>query len=164
MIQYLINLIFIFLPSSRLFSFKRKLLNSMGANIKEGVRVMRIRIEGVHLNIGENTFIGNETYILGGKSTVTIGMNCDISARVTIVTGSHKIGNKLRAAGHGYSSDINIGDGVWIGVGSIILGGVSIGNGSIIAAGSVVNKDVPSGVIFGGVPAKFIKTIEYEEQ
>ncbi|WP_455145001.1 hypothetical protein [Brachyspira pilosicoli] len=40
-----------------------------------------------------------------------------------------------------------------------ILGGVTIGDNSIIAAGALVNKDVPSNVIVGGVPAKIIKNL-----
>ena len=51
-----------------------------------------------------------------------------------------------------------IEDGVWIGSGSIILDCVTIGMNSIIAAGSVVNKNVPPNTIFGGIPAKLIKT------
>ncbi len=43
--------------------------------------------------------------------------------------------------------------------------GVTIGNNVIIAAGSIVTKDVPDNVVFGGVPAKFIKPIsEYFEK
>lgn len=55
--------------------------------------------------------------------------------------------------------DIIIGDDVWIGMDSIILGGVTIGNGSVVAAGSVVTKSVPEKVLVGGVPARMIKTI-----
>lgn len=33
---------------------------------------------------------------------------------------------------------------------STILQGVTIGSGSIITAGSIVNKDVPANVLFGG--------------
>lgn len=57
----------------------------------------------------------------------------------------------------GLDQQIAIEDDVWIGYGSIILGGVKIGQGSIIAAGSVVTKDVESFSIYGGVPAKKIK-------
>ena len=52
---------------------------------------------------------------------------------------------------------VNIEEGVWIGTKSVILDGVKIGRNSIIAAGSIVNKDVPENVIYGGVPAKLIK-------
>ncbi|KDE39243.1 hypothetical protein ADINL_2372 [Nitrincola lacisaponensis] len=41
----------------------------------------------------------------------------------------------------------------------MILPGVEIGDGAVIAAGSVVTKNVPAGVVFGGNPARFIKDI-----
>jgi maltose O-acetyltransferase len=123
---------------------------------------MRIRVEGVKLKIGNNTFIGDETLIAGGKSIVTIGENCDISSRVNIITGTHKIGNIEHAAGEGYSENIIIKDGVWIGVGATILHGVTIGKGSIIAAGSVVTKNIPSGVLAAGVPA-IVKKVLYQD-
>lgn len=50
-----------------------------------------------------------------------------------------------------------IGDDVWIGYGSTIMGGVKIGTGSIIAAASLVTKDVEPYSIYGGSPAKKIK-------
>lgn len=47
-------------------------------------------------------------------------------------------------------------DNVFIGAHSIIMGGITIGPNAIVAAGSVVTKDVPEGVIVGGNPAKVI--------
>lgn len=41
-----------------------------------------------------------------------------------------------------------------------VLPGVTIGDGAIVAAGAVASKDVPPGVIVGGVPAKTIKRVE----
>jgi maltose O-acetyltransferase len=150
---WLINWILFFLPASRFYSLKRSLLRFLGGEIGYGVRVMNIIIHGPTVNIGNDTFIGNETIFSGGKSVVRIGRNCDISSRVAFVTGSHKIGTATRAAGEGYSKDIRIGDGVWIGFGSVILPGVTIGNGCIIAAGSVVISDIEENRMVAGVPA-----------
>jgi acetyltransferase-like isoleucine patch superfamily enzyme len=50
-----------------------------------------------------------------------------------------------------------IGNDVWIGLGSIVLSGVSIGEGSVIAAGSVVTRDVEEYAIYAGNPAKKIR-------
>lgn len=51
------------------------------------------------------------------------------------------------------SKPIKIGNNVWIGMGTIILKGVTIGNGAVIAAGSVVTKDVDEYTMVAGVPA-----------
>ena len=51
-----------------------------------------------------------------------------------------------------------INDGAHIGIGSIIMPGVTIGKGAVIGAGSVVTRDVPDYSIAVGVPAKVIKS------
>lgn len=55
---------------------------------------------------------------------------------------------------------VTIGDWVYIGTNSLIMPGITIGDGALIAAGSVVTKSVPSGVVVGGNPAKIISTID----
>lgn len=156
---FIVNLILSLLPQSRFFYFKRCLLRFCGFSIGQNVRVMRVQVSGVTLSIGNNTFIGDRTVIVGGDSHVIIGANCDISSKVSIVTGTHLLGTIEQAAGKGYSESIHIEDGVWIGFGAIILHGVTIGKGSIIAAGSVVNRNVPSGTLVAGVPAKVVKKL-----
>jgi maltose O-acetyltransferase len=111
----------------------------------------------IKVKIGNNSFVGHKTLFMGGDSIIKIGQNCDISSNVSLICGSHEIGDSNRRAAKGISKDIIIGNGVWIGYGSLILGGVTIGDGAIIAAGSVVNKSVPQNVIYGGVPAKEIR-------
>lgn len=60
---------------------------------------------------------------------------------------------------------ITIGNEVYIGTRSIIMGGVHIGNRVIIGAGSVVTHDIPDNSVAVGVPAKVIKTAdEYFEK
>lgn len=50
-----------------------------------------------------------------------------------------------------------VGNDVWMGVGCIVLDGLTIGDGAVIAAGAVVTKDVPPYAIVGGVPARIIR-------
>ncbi len=53
---------------------------------------------------------------------------------------------------------IVIKDGAHIGIGSIIMPGVTIGEGAVIGAGSVVTRDIPPYSVAVGAPAKVIKT------
>lgn len=50
-----------------------------------------------------------------------------------------------------------IGNNVFIGANSVLIGDISIGDNAIIAAGSVVIKDVPRAAVVAGNPAKIIK-------
>lgn len=60
---------------------------------------------------------------------------------------------------------IVIGNNCFIGARSTILPGVSIGDNSIVGAGSLVTKNIPSGEVWGGVPAKFIgTTVDFAEK
>lgn len=55
---------------------------------------------------------------------------------------------------------IDIRDNCFIGYGAIVMPRVTIGPDSIVAAGAVVSKDVPPGVVVGGNPARVICTTE----
>lgn len=154
MMYYYVNLLMLILPHSRFFLFKRWLLRVAGCSIGDNVRIQHIRLLGVHLTIGDNSFIGTGTMISGPiNSRLVIGKNCDVSDRVNFILGSHEIGNSLHRASIGYGKDILVGDGAWIGFGASILPGVKIENGAIVAAGSVVVTDVPSNTLVAGCPA-----------
>ena len=47
-----------------------------------------------------------------------------------------------------------VGDGVIIGVGAKVLGGLTLGHGSVVGANAVVLKNVPPGYVAIGIPAK----------
>ena len=59
-----------------------------------------------------------------------------------------------------YRDVVDIEDNVFIGIGAIILPGVTIGSNVIVAAGAVVRADVPDGKVVGGVSAKVIGEFE----
>jgi maltose O-acetyltransferase len=149
-------------PATRFFPLKCWLLSISGVDIRPTARLcssVRIITSG-YLAIGADTFIGHEVLIAGGDSSITVGSYCDIAPRVTIVSGSHEIAAVgARAAGPGNSKPIMIEDGVWIGAGSIILGGVRIGQHSVIGAGSVVVRDIPPYSVALGSPCRVTRRI-----
>ena len=56
-----------------------------------------------------------------------------------------------------------IGSNCWFGVNCVVNTGVTIGDRCVIGANSVVTKDIPSGVIAAGTPAKVIREIEFRQ-
>ena len=160
LVRVFFRLLLRILPLFTFPSFNTFLFRLMGYDLHKSVRLFSsVQIIGdIKLTVGENTFIGHETLIMGGDSSIIIGRNCDISSRVNIVSGTHKIDmQNIRSAGEGIGKDIIIEDGVWIGFGAIILPGVRIGYKSIIGAGTIVSKDIPPYSVAIGNPCKIIK-------
>ena len=58
-----------------------------------------------------------------------------------------------------FSKSVQIGQGVFIGANVTILQGVTIEDLSVVASGSVVNKRISKGFLYGGVPAKKLKSL-----
>ena len=58
------------------------------------------------------------------------------------------------------SSRPTIGDGVIIGSGAKVLGGITVGSGSRIGANAVVLESVPENVVAAGIPARVVKTLD----
>lgn len=95
--------------------------------------------------IGAGLYIGHHgTIIINGNST--IGKNCNITAGV-VIGQTNRGGNKGAPT---------IGNEVWIGANSVIVGKINIGNNVLIAPCSYVNIDIPSNSIVIGNPAKII--------
>lgn len=101
----------------------------------------------------------NYNCVILDTSPVWIGANVFIGPGVCIACSGHAFLPEQRAQGIGYSKPITIGEDVWIGANSTVCGGVTIGNGSIIGAGSVVNRDIPAGVIAVGNPCRVLREI-----
>jgi len=110
--------------------------------------------------IGAGTFLNTKNRFGCPKQKITIGNNCQIGPRVSFETVNHELVYCEQKERKDIVLPITIKDEVWIGYGAIILPGVTVGKGSVIASGTVVTKDVPPMVVIGGIPAKFIKSLE----
>lgn len=149
-----------FLSGTRFFKLKRILLNKIGIRVGKETKVVGpIKIGRVaELEIGDRCWIGTNL-IIHGNGKVKIGNNCDIAPDVTLLTGSHEIGDFTRRAGKGISFLIIVDSNTWIGASSTLIGNIKVGKGCIIGACSLVNKSFDNDIILGGIPAKVIKSL-----
>jgi len=106
-----------------------------------------------NIKIGEGTIIGDHAF-LDGRSSLKIGSHVDIASQVMIYNSEHDLESQTMKA---KEEPVIIGDYCFIGPRAIIMPGVTLGKGAVVAGGAVVTKDVPAGVVVGGVPAKKIK-------
>lgn len=126
---------------------------------------------GSRLGLGRNiTFynpskvvIGSDVYIAYG-CWFSGGMGLEIEDEVlfgpyvTIATSNHTRLNGSFRFGKPVGKKVTIKKGSWIGAHSSIGAGVIVGEGSVVGANSFVNKPVTPHSLFGGIPAKFIKS------
>ena len=100
----------------------------------------------ITVNVGPGLYLGH-TFGITINPGVSIGKNCNIHKNVTI-------GQENRGERKGTPT---IGESVYFGINSIVVGNVVIGDDVLIAPGAFVNFNVPSHSIVLGNPAKVIK-------
>ena len=114
---------------------------------------------GKNIHVGDNFFANYNVTILDNVD-VTIGNHVMIAPHTVIATVAHPLSPAKRRKNTAMTAPVKIGDDVWIGSNVTILPGVTIGNNVVIAAGAVVTKNIPDNSLYGGVPAKLIRTLE----
>lgn len=130
----------------------------LGDNIYIGHNTI---LKGYYKNsmvIGDNTWIGQNCFF-HSAGNISIGRNVGIAPDVKILTSRHKeqgvdfpiLFSELEF------NEVVIEDDCDIGIGSIILPGVSIGKGSQIGAGALVTKSIPDFAVAYGVPAQVVR-------
>lgn len=140
-----------------------KFINLYGCTIGDNTKIGAFVEVQKGAVIGKSCKISSHTFICEG---VTIGDNCFIGHGVIFINDNYP-----RAARPDGSIETdedwadrfvktNIGNHVSIGSNVTILGNITIGDGSIIGAGSVVTKDVPTGEIWAGNPARKIRSVK----
>lgn len=110
--------------------------------------------------VGDRCSINPYCVIYGSPSGTSIGDDVLIGAHCVIVPATHQFSRTdipIRKQGF-QDGKITIENDVWIGANATILGGVIIRQGSIIGAGAVVREDTTAFGIYGGVPAKLIRS------
>lgn len=127
---------------------------------KRGEFYLEARNAKARIVIGKNVMINNDCTIIADKSTIEIGDNTLIGPSFLCIDSNfHPLDPTQRLTSNYSCQSVKIGKNVFIGARVTVLKGVSIGDNTVIAAGSVVVKDVPSGVIFAGNPGKFVSDL-----
>lgn len=155
----------------------RSVTRSFGHGVRIGSSVGFKHLET--FEIGNQVFIGSQSYIQGrfdGRCSignqVWIGPQCYFDARDLVVEDFVGWGPGSKVLGSVHSGlpigipiiqtdleikSVRVEEGADIGMGAIVLPGVTIGKGSIVGAGAVVTKDVSPFAIVTGVPARFVR-------
>ena len=118
---------------------------------------------GVNISVDENFYTNHNVTILDGAK-VTFGDNVFIAPDCMFSTAGHSIDTEQRNLGLEIALLITVGDNVWIGTNVSVLPGVTIGSNVVIGAGSVVNRNIPDGVIAAGNPCRVIRKITEEDK
>jgi len=115
---------------------------------------------GRDIRIGSGTFVNIGCYF-EAVAPIRIGEDCQLAMFVTVITSFHGVGPDGVSKNRD-SAAVTIGDRCWLGANVTVLPGVTIGDDVVVAAGAVVTRDLSSGAVYGGVPARLIRTLADE--
>ena len=104
---------------------------------------------GYHIEVGEN-FFANYNFIVLDGNMVRIGDNVLIAPNVSIYAAGHPFDPQQRRDGLEYAFPVTIGNGVWIGGSTTIIGGVL--------------RDIPAGVLAAGNPCRVIRKLTEKDR
>ncbi|WP_326701756.1 sugar O-acetyltransferase [Streptomyces sp. NBC_01754] len=136
-----------------------ELLGEIGADVE--IRPP-LRVDyGYNITVGPRTFV-NFGAVLLDVGRVTIGADVQIGPNVQLLTPTHPLEPEARRAKWEAAEPVTIGDNVWLGGGVIVCPGVTIGEDTVVGAGSVVTRDLPSGVVAVGNPARVVRELVRE--
>lgn len=108
--------------------------------------VRKYGLEILSDNVGPGLYIGH-AHNINVSPLANIGKNRNLNKGCTI--GRENRGKRIGAP--------TLGDGVWVGLNSMVVGNIHIGNDALIAPNAYVNFDVPEHSIVIGNPTKIIK-------
>ncbi|MBR4345092.1 MAG: sugar O-acetyltransferase [Lachnospiraceae bacterium] len=136
----------------------------------------------VYFQQGNNTYIGKNFFCnynckFLDHGGIYIGDDVWLAPDVTITTVSHSLIPKQRNIFYTKDSfepnkrnsieinkPVHIGNSVWIATKTVVCSGVTIGDNTVIGAGSVVTRDIPSGVFACGSPCRVVRKISAKDK
>lgn len=102
-------------------------------------------------------------FCVSHSQMVMIGNGVRIGSNFRITPGALVSSDAGAASSDGRKGFPEIGDNVFIGMQTSVVGAVKIGDNASVAAHSLVIKDVPANTLVGGVPAKVLKVLSESE-
>ena len=140
------------------------ILRKNGAKIGENCDievplVFHNSIDFSNLEIGSNCHIGKNCFF-DLRDKVIIGDNVVVSMQCVFITHIDMSKSKLSSLYPAASKEIIIENNCYLGTGTTVLMGIKIQANSFIAAGSMVNVNVCSNTMAGGIPIKKIKDLD----
>lgn len=131
----------------------------LGDNVYVGHQaILKGYYQGAGMQIGTDTWIGQQCFFHSAGG-LRIGEAVGIGPGVRIITSHHDDPGPARPIMDGTIQfrPVAIGDGTDLGVGCVILPGVTVGKGVQVGAGAVVAEDLPDLAVAAGVPARVLR-------
>lgn len=113
---------------------------------------------GFNISIGARSFLNFDCTLLD-CNRIEIGDDVQIAPGVHIYTAAHPLDAAQRMSGAEFALPVVIGNGVWLGGGTIVCPGVTIGENTVVGAGSVVLRDLPPRVLAVGNPCRVVRAL-----
>lgn len=114
---------------------------------------------GTNIQVGDD-FFANHDCVFIDPAEIILGHHVLLGPQCGFYTAGHPLDHLLRRRQLEYARPIVVGNDVWIGGGAILLPGVTVGSNVVIGAGSVVTRDIPSGVVACGNPCRVVRDME----
>ena len=111
---------------------------------------------GSNITVGD-CFYANYNLVILDCAPVRFGSHVFVGPNCGFYTAGHPMLVPTRRQGVEFAKPITVGDDVWFGGNVTVLPGVTIGDGAVIAAGSVVTRDIPAGMLAAGCPCRPIR-------